>query len=100
MIEIRITSTATTLTIGSWLGRERLLKIQIGSVCSPGADRERGDDDLVEGEAEGEQAAGDEGRLHARQGDAAEGRPGVAPRSAEASSKEPETRRSRATTLL
>ena len=30
----RISTTATTLTIGAWLGRNRLLKIQIGSVCS------------------------------------------------------------------
>ena len=35
MIEIRITNTATTLTIGSWFGREKLLRIQIGSVSSP-----------------------------------------------------------------
>src|SRR4051812_7769689 len=32
MIDIRITTTPTTLTTGSWLGRERLLRIQIGSV--------------------------------------------------------------------
>ena len=42
-----------------------------------GADRERGDDDLVEGEGEGEQGAGGEGGLHAGQGDEAEGLPGV-----------------------
>ena len=35
MIEIRTTIRATTLTIGSWLGRKRLVKIQIGSVCWP-----------------------------------------------------------------
>ena len=35
MIEIRITRTATTLTIGSWFGREKLSKIQSGRVCSP-----------------------------------------------------------------
>ena len=35
MIESRITITATTLTIGSWFGREKLLRIQIGSVSSP-----------------------------------------------------------------
>ena len=34
MIEIAITSTATTLMIGSWLARKRLLKIQIGSVST------------------------------------------------------------------
>ena len=35
MIESSTTSTATTLTIGSWLGRKRLSKIQIGSVSWP-----------------------------------------------------------------
>jgi hypothetical protein len=35
MIEIRIRRTATASTIGSWLGRKRLRKIQIGSVSSP-----------------------------------------------------------------
>ena len=32
MIEIRITITATAFTIGSWFGREKLVRIQIGSV--------------------------------------------------------------------
>ena len=65
-----------------------------------GADRERGDDDLVEGEGEGEQGAGDEGGLQARQGDERKVCQVWAPRSAEASSKELEMRRRRATTLL
>ena len=34
IIESRITNTATTFTIGSWFGRDRLLRIQIGSVWS------------------------------------------------------------------
>ena len=29
-----MTSSATTFTIGSWFGRDRFVKIQIGSVCS------------------------------------------------------------------
>jgi hypothetical protein len=33
--ETRISSTATTLTTGAWLGRVRLVKIQIGRVWSP-----------------------------------------------------------------
>ncbi len=33
MSDSRMASTATTLTIGSCRGRERLAKIQIGSVC-------------------------------------------------------------------
>ena len=35
MIESRITSTATAFTIGSWFGREKFVRIQIGSVSSP-----------------------------------------------------------------
>ena len=60
MIEITITISATTLTTGSWLGRKRLLKIQIGSVCSPAPIVNVRDDDLVEREREGEQRAGDQ----------------------------------------
>ena len=33
MIDTTITNSATTFTIGSWAGRERVAKIQIGSVC-------------------------------------------------------------------
>ena len=77
MIEIRITITATTLTIGSSLGRKRLREDPDRQGFFAGADRERGDDDLVEGEGEGEQAAGGEGGSHAREGDEAEGLPGV-----------------------
>ena len=77
MIEIRITITATTLTIGSWLGAEEVAEDPDRQGFFAGADRERGDDDLVEGEREGEQAAGDQRRAHAREGDAAEGLPGV-----------------------
>ena len=42
-----------------------------------GADREVGDDDLVEGEGEGEQATCDQGAAHRGKGDEAEGLPGV-----------------------
>ena len=100
MIEIRTTITATTLMIGSCWPRKRLLKIQIGSVCVAGAERERGDDDLVEGEGEGEQAAGDQGRLHVRQGDVAEGLPGVGAEVGRGLLEVSDTRRSRAITLL
>ncbi len=48
MIEMMMTSAATTLTMGATLGRDKLLKIQIGSVSMPGTCGELGDDDLVE----------------------------------------------------
>ena len=35
MIEKTISTTATTLTTGAWLGRNMLLRIQIGSVVAP-----------------------------------------------------------------
>ena len=35
MIETRIKTTATTATTGAWLGRKRLLRIQIGKVVTP-----------------------------------------------------------------
>ena len=77
MIEISTASTATTLTIGGWVGAEEVVVDPDRQRLLPGADREQGDDDLVEGEREGEQGAGDQGGLHARQGDEAEGLPGV-----------------------
>ena len=77
MIEIRITITATALTIGSWLGRKRLRKIQIGRVSSPApivnvvtmiSSKER---------AKASRPPATRARLHAREGDVAEGLPGV-----------------------
>ena len=91
MIEIRITITATTLTIGSWFGREKLLKIQIGSVSSPApivnvvtmiSSNERA-------KASSAPATSAVRRFGKR--DQAEGLPGSAPRSADASSNEVET---------
>ena len=76
MIESRITNTATTLTIGSWFGREKFVEDPDRQRVVAGPDRERGDDDLVEGEREGEQRPGDERRAHVRQRDEAERLPG------------------------
>ena len=95
----RITTTPTTLTIGTWFGRERLVRIHIGSVCCR-AGGERRDDHLVEEQREGEQPAGEQRRAHQRERHAAGTSASAAPRSADASSSEPDVRRSRATTLL
>ena len=99
MIEITITTSATTLMIGSWFGRARLAKIQIGSVWSA-PDGEDGHDHLVEREPEGEQAAGEQRRPQRRERHVAERLPESAPRSDDASSNESDVRRSRAITLL
>ena len=69
--ETSTSRTATTLTTGAWLERVRLVKIQMGKVWTPAG--EGGDDDLVEGEGEGEQAAGEQGRAQGGEGDQAEG---------------------------
>ena len=54
-----MTTTATTLVTGRWRGRISSDSIQIGSVvCWPGG--ERRDDHLVEGQREGEHAAGEQ----------------------------------------
>ena len=100
MIEITITITATTLTIGSWLGRKRLVKIQIGSVCSPAP--------IVNvvtmiSSKESAKASSDPATSAVRMFGIVMCRKvcqGSAPRSAEASSNEPDSRRSRAITLL
>ena len=55
-----------------------------GQGLDAGAGGEGGDDDLVEGEGEGEQAAGEQGRAEGGEGDQAEG--------LDASSRERETR--------
>ena len=70
-----ISTAATTLTTGAWLGRNRLPKIHNGSVCTSGARGERRDDDLVEAQPEREQRAGDERAAHRREGDEPEGLP-------------------------
>ena len=54
-----ITNVATTFTCGTLLGRAMSARIHCGSVSVPGAGRERGDDDLVEAQREGQQAAGE-----------------------------------------
>ena len=100
MIEIRITSRATTLTIGSWLGRKRLRKIQIGRVSSPAPSV-----NVVTMISSKESAKASRppatsavfivGRVTKRKVCQLS-----APRSAEASSKEAELRRRRAITLL
>ena len=66
MIDATITNSATTLTIGSCAGRERVAKIQIGQRLL-GARREDRDDDLVEREREREQPARQERRAHLRE---------------------------------
>ena len=100
MIEIRITSSATTLTIGSWFGRERLVKIQIGRVWSPApivnvvtmiSSKERAKASRAPATS-AVRMFGSVTRRNVCQGSA--------PRSAEASSNEPDIRRSRAITLL
>ena len=100
MIEIRITITATASTIGSWLGRKRLRKIQIGRVSSPApivnvvtmiSSKER----AKASRAPAARAVLMLGKVTKRKVCQVS-----APRSAEASSKEPEVRRRRATTLL
>ena len=100
MIEIRITITATALTIGSWLGRKRLRKIQIGRVSSPApivnvvtmiSSKER----AKASRPPAASAVFMLGKVTKRKVCQV-----WAPRSAEASSKEPEVRRRRATTLL
>ena len=100
MIEIRITRTATTLTIGSSLGRKRLEKIQIGRVCSPApivnvVTMISSKESAKASRAPATRAVCRLGRVTKRKVCQV-----WAPRSAEASSKEVETRRSRATTLL
>ena len=75
MIDSRITTTATTLTTGSWFGRDRLRRIQIGRVV--GSDRERRHDDLVEAEREREQGAREHRRAERREGHVTERLPAV-----------------------
>ena len=57
-MESTIRIAATTLTTGAWLGRNRLSKIHSGKVCRPGAVVKVRHHDLVEGQREGEQRAG------------------------------------------
>ena len=77
MIEIRITITATTLTIGSWLGRKRLVKIQIGRVSWPAPIVNVVTMISSNESAKASSAAGDQRRAHVREGDVAERLPGV-----------------------
>ena len=76
MIETTITNSATTFTIGSSIGRKRLAKIQIGSVCCA-PEVKTVTIDLVEREREGEQPAGEQRRPHLREGHVAERLPRV-----------------------
>ncbi len=100
MIEIRITRTATTLTTGSWFGREKFWKIQSGSVCSPvpavnvvtmisSKERPKASRPPATSAVCRFGSVTRRNVVH-----------GVAPRSAEASSRLPDNRRNRATTLL
>src|SRR3712207_8133203 len=96
MNESRITKTATTLTIGSWLGRDRLVRIQIGSVWSGPAvnvvTMTSSNDSANASSAPASSAlrsAGNVTKANVCHVDA--------PRSADASSNEPDTRRSQAT---
>ena len=100
MIEIRITSSATTLTIGRLLGRAKLVKNQIGSVWSPAAivnvvtmisSKERAKASRAPA-TRALRMVGSVTRVNVCQGSA--------PRSAEASSSEPDMRRRRAIALL
>ena len=100
IVESRIRNTATTFTTGSWFGRERLLRIQIGSVWSR-AGGERRHDHLVEREREREQRAGEERRAQLRERHVAERLPRRPRRGRRRPPRtSPDVRRSRATTLL
>src|SRR3712207_1367922 len=99
MNESRITNTATTLTIGSWFGLERFVRIQIGSVWSGPAVNvvtiTSSNDSANASSGPASSALRIDGNVTNRnvcQDDA--------PRSADASSKFVDSRRSRATTLL
>src|SRR3954467_8296088 len=99
MIDRTITQMPTTLTTGSWLGRERLDRIQIGSVSrSPAVNVVTITSSKLRAKAGGARPTSAEGSCgnvtyqkvcHV-----------WAPRSAEASSNEPLVRRRRAMTLL
>ena len=67
-----MTNTATTLVTGRWRGRISSPSIQIGSVGLL-AGGEGGDDDLVEGQREGQHAAGEQRGGDVGQDDVAEG---------------------------
>ncbi len=91
---------ATTLTTGAWLGRNRLLKIQMGRVVMPGPAV-----NVVTMISSKDSA--NASRPPASSADRISGNvtyrkvcPGEAPRSAEASSRLVPVRRSRASTLL
>ena len=72
MIDSSITALATTFTIGGCSPRLRLFRIHCGSVSQPGTGRERGDHDLVEAQAEGQQPARQQRRAHQRERHVAE----------------------------
>ena len=75
MIESRITSTATAFTIGSWFGREKLLRIQIGSVSSPAPTVNVVTMISSNDSANASSAAGDERRAHVGERHQPEGLP-------------------------
>src|SRR5215213_6365404 len=99
MSDRAITTTPTTLTIGSWLGRERFVRIQIGSVCcAPAVNVVTITSSKLSANASSapaisaDRSCGSVTYANVCQVDA--------PRSADASSNEREVRRMRATTLL
>src|SRR4051794_30309296 len=99
MQESRIASTPTTLTIGSWLGRDRLVRIQIGSVCELPAVNVV----TITSSKESANASSAPATIAERSAGKVMKRKVcqvLAPRSAEASSNERDVRRRRATTLL
>src|ERR1700761_8753275 len=100
MIERMIRITATAGTMGSSLGRKRLRKIQIGKVSSPApivklVTTISSKESAKASRAPAPRALRREGKVTKRKVCQ-----GSAPRSAEASSKDPEVRRRRATALL
>src|SRR3712207_4761202 len=99
MNESRITNTATTLTTGSWFGRERFVRIQIGSVWSGPAvnvvTMTSSNDSANASRAPASSALRSAGKVTWRNVWNVD-----APRSADASSSDADIRRSRATALL
>src|SRR3954451_5354778 len=100
MIEISTTSTATALTIGSSFGRKRREKIQIGRGFSPAPIVNVVT--MISAKERAKASRPPAARAVFRLGKVTKRKVCQvwAPRSAEASSKEVETRRRRATTLL
>ena len=98
--ETSTSTAAATLTIGLWLGRNRFWKIHSGRVCRPGPAVKvvttiSSNDSANASSAPASRAPRSAGNVTRRQVVH-----GVAPRSIDASSTEPDIRRSRAEALL